>query len=713
MIRFCVAAMVAVLLPAAAWAEPELKPFPMDWANADASAIDLSGFLDAPAGKQGFIKVQGQHLVRPDGKRFRIWGVNICGPDCFPEKEQAKRLAADLARLGINCVRFHHMDATWGRNPFDPKFNDTRHLDPESMDRLDFLVHELKNRGIYSNINLNVSRHFKEGDGVRDYKVLGYGKSATYFNPRLIELQQEYARQILTHRNSYTGNEYRNEPAVAVVEMVNENSVLEGWVNWRLEGKDDPKASTWSPIPVSYAEELTDQYNAWLQSSVAPERLAALRKEAGAGESGRIPRLKPDQFAAASKERFQTEARFYMELERKFFEGMKRLLKDELKVQPLLVGTADHNDGFSGYAHIQSNMVLDFVDGHGYWEHPRLDGKTWIKNTPMVNDPLDSTVAQFARTPVAGLPYTISEVNHPFPHEFACEGFPILTAYALFHDWDGIYWFTWGRGHNAGPNSRIQGSFDFSNDPVKVTNMAIGGLLWHRQDLQAARETIVRSYSQEQIVESLRMNRKERPFFMPGFARSTALEHTTRWTLGGEQTAPLPPAAPLGRIASDTGELLWQNADRKQGLVTVVTPRAEAIIGFVKAAGSSSPLKHLSASVENDFCALVLTSVDGQPIAKSNRLLLATTAKATNTGIAWEKDRQTLAEWGKGPVVIEAVTGSVTLQGINAVKGVRVRPLSPVGKPLDAEVSARPASGGWQFPLGDPVTTWYLLEISR
>ena len=46
---------------------------------------------------------------------------------------------------------------------------------------------------------MNVHRNFKEGDGVRDWTILGIGKGATYFNPRLIELQHEFTRNLLTH----------------------------------------------------------------------------------------------------------------------------------------------------------------------------------------------------------------------------------------------------------------------------------------------------------------------------------------------------------------------------------------------------------------------------------------------------------------------------------------------------------------------------------
>ncbi|HEX8199532.1 MAG TPA: hypothetical protein VF590_03530, partial [Isosphaeraceae bacterium] len=379
-----------------------LQPYAIDWSKAAESAVDLSGFLRAPAGADGFIRVEGAHLVRPDGSRFRIWGVNLSGPDCFPTHDEAARLAADLARMGVNCVRLHHLDNSWGRNIFDAARGDTRHLDPESRDRLDFLVARLKDRGIYSNLNLNVSRNYLPGDAVRDAPLLGSGKSATLFNDRLIELQREYARQLLTHANPYTGRPYRAEPAVAVVEIVNENSLLEAWVEGRLTGTTDWPAMP--PIPPSYAEELTDRYNLWLRAHLPPADLESLRREAGSGPDGRVPRLPPTEFAGASRLRFHAEARFLMELERLFFRGMQAFLKDELGVHSLLVGSSDHRSGVggvSGYPHLESLRLFDIVDGHAYWQHPTWEELPRTQNTPMVNDPAHATVVRFGRTPVA------------------------------------------------------------------------------------------------------------------------------------------------------------------------------------------------------------------------------------------------------------------------------------------------------------------------
>lgn len=688
--------------------------FPPDWERLGESVVDLRRWLDAPAGRSGFVAVRDGHLATADGKRFRIWGANVCGPDCFPTRELAVAQADDLARLGVNCVRFHHMDSTWSPL-FDKKRDDTRHLEAAAMERFDFFVAELKKRGIYTTLNLNVGREFKAGDGVRDHAALGYGKSATYFNPRLVELQREFAVQLLTHSNAYTGTEYRREPAVAVVEIVNENSVLEGWLGWRLGGKDEAKPHTWSPIPVSYANELTALFNAWLASNRTAEVVAALRTEAGVAAGAPVPRLNPNQFAQASRERFHAEAEFLIAVEHNFFAGMKRRLREELGVKSLIVGAADHNDGYAGYAHIASLAMFDYLDGHGYWQHPDIGAVTKCRNTPMVNDPLDATYTQFARTPMKGRAFTISEVNHPFPHDYACEGFPILTAYALFADWDGIYWFTWGqgRGRNAKDGVPPYGWFDYSTDPVKIANLMACGLLWHRRDLATAKETVVRSYSHAETIEALRMDRnKERPYFTPGFARSTPLQHATVFALDGSPATPYPPAAPLDAILSDTGELGWYGADRKLGVVAVDAPRAQALIGFVRDGGRT--VKHLSAAVSNPFCALLLTPLDDQPVASSRRLLLTATAWSGNQSMKWEgTNRNVLLEWGHGPVQIEPVAGQVRLRDLGAVESARVTALSPLGAPTGHQWSARREEDGLTIELGAPPATMALVELER
>lgn len=686
--------------------ESTFVPYGIDWAQSHHSLIDMSGYLDAPAGKHGFIGVRDEHLIFKDGSRFRIWGVNIGARDAFPPKDQAATVADDLARYGINAVRFHNIEGRWSPL-FGPSPINTQTLDPESLDRLDFFIAKLAERGIYSNLNLNVSRRWTTGDEVRDADLLGYGKASTYFNPRLIELQKDFARKLLTHRNPYTGNEYRYEPAIVTVELINENSVLEAWVRGRLVGEDVDNPGSWTPIPVSYAQELTDQYNEWLAKNVPARDLASLRADSG---GARVQRLAPEQFQSATKLRFHTEARFYVELEQSFFEEMRQLLKVELGVRSLILGTADHSDSYCGYAHVRNNALLDFIDGHGYWEHPSKGLEFRIENTPMVNDPLDSTVVQFARTPMVGKPFTISETNHPYPGEAACEGMPILTAYALFHDWDGIYWFAWGGGRLRDRSQEFSDSFRFSNDPVKMTNVAACAPMWYRRDLKAANQRIVRVYNETQMIEGLRLPRSERPFFDAAFPRSTPLVHATRWSTEGNATT-YPHAASLGQIEADTGQLGWYNADQAQGQVVIDAPATQALIGHFAADTRSTA--NMVANLQTPFASVVLTSLDDQPIAASQRLLVAATAKTTHTGFEWYEDRKRVKKWGTFPSLIQPVTGRLTLRGLGDIVSVEVQPLTAEGRPLGSPTLAAITQNAASLILEDQPTTWYEIRVER
>jgi hypothetical protein len=694
--------------------------FEMPWrpAGNEPSLVDLSFLRVKPAGADGFVRIQGGRLAHADGSRFRIWGVNLTGGACFPRKEDAPAVADYLARFGVNCARFHFLDSNWGpeKTLFEWGTDSTRRLDTEQLDRLDFFVAELKRRGIYSNFNLNVGRHFRKGDGVADWQHLGMGKAATLFDARMIELQREFAEQLLTHANPYTRRPYVEEPALAIVELVNENSLVEAWFSGRLIGRDlGPADATWAGITHHYARQLDDMYNAWLERQLTAEERRPLEKAAGVAEGAQIDRLRPEQFDRADAFRFATEARFYMEIEDRFFSGMEAFLKETLGLRALVAATSDHNHYRSGYPMLASAAKLEIVDGHVYWQHPNYtrDPQTGrrgftIPNTPMVNDPLFSTPVRLSRSAVEGKPYTVSETNHPFPNEFACEGIGILAAYALLQDWDGIFFYTLEHETPGAWEGRTPGHFDLAPDPVKMANLAVCGLMFQRGDAEAARKTVLRSYSAEQVIESLRLSWKERPFFTPGFSPAIPLAHGTRIAAFAAEPSRYETFVPPETIVSDTGQLRWRPG-KDRGLVTVQTERTEAAIGFVP---DGLTLGHMSVTVENRFCALILSSLDERPIAQGERWLLAATARAQLTEMEWNQERTTLIRWGRRPMQIEPVKGRIVLRGLNDAKALKVLALDGAGRALGPAGTAQAVSGGWEIALDQP-TVWYRLDLQR
>jgi hypothetical protein len=684
----------ALTLPAAP--DGELKPFTLDHRGGAASVIDLSALLEAPAGKYGFARVTNGHLVTGNGKRLRLWGVNITdwsrGSTMFPSKEDAPLWAATLARFGVNCVRLHFLDLATPRGLVDATREDTRSFDAQQLDRLDFWIAELKKRGIYTNLNLNVGRSYKASDGVKEADKIRWAKGLTLFDPRLIELQKEYAKQLLTHYNPYTKTEYRNEPAVVTVELVNENAL---YIGFR------------APTP-AYDKDLLDLYNAWLKQKRSPVELAKLRSIAGVTDEQPIPRLQGREIAAAPPERFYTELQFFMEMERRYFQDMQSYLKETLKLRAPLVATADHSHSGSSYPLLASTSLLDIVDGHTYWQHP---GPRGIPNTPMVNDPFNSTVVELSRTAFAGKPYTVSEVNHPFPNDYASEGIPILAAYAALQDWDGVFWYTFEPKASAEWKPQIGDPFDISHNPVKMPQLAAGALIFVRGDVRAARQVVQRSYAQQQVYDSLRLPGTEKPYFTPGFPLALPLQHGSRIaTLDGKPTEKieLREASP---IVSDTGELVWAVSEAKGGLVTVDTERTQAAIGFVKA--HRPQLRHLAPELENRFASVVLSALDDKPIARSSRLLLVAGAAVANTGMEWNESRSALKQWGTAPTLIEPVTGQLRLRNLANARDVTVAALDGRGQRIGAPVVAKQTPEGWRVTLGEQVTTWYEIKVER
>jgi hypothetical protein len=706
--------------------QPELQPFVVNHELRTDSDADVRFLLSAPAGKQGFITAAGGHLVTPDGKRFRMWGVNMTGwtvgSALLPSKHDTEIAARSLAQLGINCVRFQFLDLTkqQQRSPgnapityspsglLDGNADTSQVMDRDQFDRFDYLVSQLKANGIYVDLNLNVGRRYKKGDNVHDYDLIGVAKAITQFDPRLIELEKDYARQLLTHLNPYTKTEYRSEPAIAIVEIVNENSVLEFWQrNW-FRGKLVHGAPAFQLDLTPYHKALlTGLYNGWLKKTYSAAELGHLRSLAGVRADEPFPLTQRQDFSNTPKEIFYAEAGFYTHVETSFLEEMRSYLKQTLEVKSLIIGTNDHTYFIPGMPLLRSTSRLDIVDAHVYWQHPAITGR---RNTPMVNDPLHSMAVKLTRSTVANKPFTVSEVNEPFPNDYQAEMIPILAAYGAFQDWDGIFIYTFEPKVSGSWEAAVGDHFDLAEDPVKIAQMPVGALLFLRHDVEAARKTIERSYSTEQINESLRLPESESPYYTPGFPLSLPLEHGSRIRCLDCEPTERFQDEPENPIRSDTGQLAWWRSESMGGLVTIDTDKTTALVGFVRDNGEGT--SHLAADVQNKFCALTVSSLDTRPISQASLLLVTATGRVENTGAVWNARRTMLEVWGTAPTRIEVVKGWLLLKQLDGAVGVVVSPLDGSGKPL-TEVRGRRLEGGWEIPVGDQVATSYLVRVVR
>jgi hypothetical protein len=234
----------------------DLIPFAPPWDDVAAGPSDISGTLDKPAGKAGFVHVNDGHLYS-GRQRLRLFGTNFTAAAGCPDHATAEKVAARLAKFGLNAVRFHFLDATWGTpRLINYESGDWRNWNADVLDRLDYFIARLKEHGIYADVNLLVGRRFGVGDGVDpainqlDWKA---AHAVGFFHAPHLEAQKQYARRLLTHKNPYTKLAYAEDPAVALVEINNENGLIHTW----LEGMLDH-------LPGVFADDLREQWNQWL-----------------------------------------------------------------------------------------------------------------------------------------------------------------------------------------------------------------------------------------------------------------------------------------------------------------------------------------------------------------------------------------------------------------------------------------------------------------
>jgi hypothetical protein len=261
-------------------------PFVMPWdAKPTGTAMDASFLNPLPAGANGRIIVRnGQFVESKTGKRVRFFGVNLGAAAAFPPLEDAEGIARRLRVLGVNLARFHHINNGWdleGGTIWKPG-RTFLEIDPRQLQKLDNFVAALKRNGIYTNINLQTAREYLPELGLPETSrtLPNFGKKADKFFPRMIEIQKEYAKELLDRVNPYTRLRYKDDPALLKIEINNENSIV-GWPG------DSPGAGLAS-LPSPFQETLVRMWNQWLirkYGSDAGLRRAWPRKDARTGPS--------------------------------------------------------------------------------------------------------------------------------------------------------------------------------------------------------------------------------------------------------------------------------------------------------------------------------------------------------------------------------------------------------------------------------------------
>ena len=615
----------------------------------DTAPLDLSFVFahEAPAGKHGFLRADGQHFVFEDGTPARFWGTNFNSAANFPTHEYSETVAKRLAMFGINLVRLHQLDGEWSTpNIFcfsrGRRIDDTRKLDPESMDRLDYLICALRRNGIYVYLDNITYRRFRTADGVENSTSLrDAAKPQDVFDERLIELEKEYISQLWNHYNPYTELAYKDDPAIVMTEIANEcdlficcNSLVE-----------------------PYRTRLEERYQAW-------------RKE-----HGLEPAETPVDFDDRAREDIVP---FKYELQRKHFDGMNSYMKS-IGIKIPIAGTNWHAEHFPL---TQSQQGCDFTDCHIYY-----NTWTWKPHEKLF---LNATMLDLrwpaALLPgrVADRPFFLSEWDVPWPNEYRAEGPLMLAATCCFQGWDGAAIHTYR--YDCSPNVDMiavpvtgealagvpyrSGVFDAFNDPCRFSLFYHAALMVRRGDVSEPPVThVVRIDSllfSELAPESGLTgpaDRKALPVFKrlePALKKLAVAFPETELPAGCEPIDATQPLLAAGEttVCSETGELLH---DLERRVMTIDSPRTKAAFGFLGGVGEIK-LKGLTIRCRTPHAVIALSSLTDAPLVESDNILLTALDNCDNTGGEYNDDHTIQYSNGHGPVEAAVVVADIEFE---------------------------------------------------
>ncbi len=233
----CRSAACAVLLSSALLAQPLTDPFPFQpalWHRIDPRWLGTSILPTTP--DTGWLSARGGNFVDASGTPRRYIGAVLYFSACFPDSATAIRVADRLQALGFNAVAFRGIDiSNWDAASILRPGTRSTELDPDQMRRLDWFVFQLIQRGFRIYLALHSRWTPRRDDGVPRWdSIPSGGKGVLYTDPAFQQRHRHVVRLLLEHVNPYTGRAYKDEPALAWLELSEENSLFQEWRNNRL-----------------------------------------------------------------------------------------------------------------------------------------------------------------------------------------------------------------------------------------------------------------------------------------------------------------------------------------------------------------------------------------------------------------------------------------------------------------------------------------------
>ena len=377
---------IAVTFPGAIGFEPANRMvdksswFPLDVAQANDTArpsfLPREGWNDKPAGAKGWIRMEKDKLVlEKTNEEIKLWGTNPLKVEGDCDENYLRTSAALMAKYGMNVARFHaftkpHREGLWAHM--------LRILDPQDglkfheghLGLLDYGFAQMKANGIYTKFSVNYGWYptdacWKRMINAEDAKALLDNQSFYHKHALMPDVQEMLIQchvNLLNHVNPHTGLRYADDPALAILELQNEENIFLGM-------RDHERQLAKAP---AYKKLFYKKFADWLKALYGTrEELAkawgdALRAEDSLEEANLSPFpawMPPD---AKPSLRYADQVHFLYSVQLDFYQRWEKAVR-ATGYKGMLVGSCWQAVDWVGHLYnVLSDRAVGIIDRHNY-----------------------------------------------------------------------------------------------------------------------------------------------------------------------------------------------------------------------------------------------------------------------------------------------------------------------------------------------------------
>lgn len=638
----------------------EAWPAWYEWDEFEDTPIDMRHLNEETAGEHGFIRLSedGEHFVRGDGQPIRFWsGADYIWRLPFKddnlrvsptEKADVAHKARWAAKRGMNMVRFHGHLPPKRRRGGDP-------VTREDINEVDlhgawYMVAAFKEEGIYSTISPYWGSHTDNEEGWDLGFEGGNLSGLVFFYEPVQEMYKHWLRRLYTEENPYTGIPLKDDPAVAIIQLQNEDSLL-FYTESRIKG--EPRRQ----LHRMFADFLEEKYGS-LEKAFSRYRSEYesgwdMRGEDSLenGTAGLLQmwfmtmdaKVRANRWDESTRARLNDQLEFYTKLQRDFNAEIETFLRDELgckqlinagnwkSVDPVLVDDAERysytanevigKNAYYGAVHAGINTGWQILRQQSYTNWSALKRPDfWPMNVKLVK----------------GHPFCIFESLWVPPNLYRAEG-PLMVAGQLsLTGMDSFYWFAAGRKEWGD----VHGKWVYDT-PMHMGLFPAASLAFRKGYIAEAEEPVV---YEERSLDDIWQEK------VPLIAESPVWDPNRD---KGEMPVESPvqtPVDPLAfcvgpvkvryggnaknnRVSPQLDELIDRDnkilksvtgqitTDYGRGLYIVDAPKCQGAAGFL-AERPRIELGDVEIRCRNDYGSIIVVPLDDRPLAESRRVLV-------------------------------------------------------------------------------------------